>query len=828
MQRLGLALSGGGFRATLYHLGVVRFLRDAEILPKITHITTVSGGSILGAHLALNWKKYTGSPEEFEEVAEEVLQFIRLDVRNRIVRRFPFAGAINRGRQLLRLPKSRRLSRPGLLEKHYEQFLYGDIALSQLPEHPQLHILATDLSEGCLGSFNRHGLLLQRRVPGRRDQFDRVHLGLATVPIAVAASSAFPGFFPPMEITGWDVGADEGEFKRHAFTDGGVYDNLGLRMFRCLEQSWARDAVPLQKEDFLELEDCTQALQSASSLPEDTPLRRLRELLDAHVPKVQALGRQADMSDNWDGEMIGGLWDVIRSERLYRDSSFENVELADATAQSLLNFVTESGREPELNDRLWLNRQIVESALRQVIGKPCLRMSRKEFDGILVSDAGGKFKVARDGRSGGLIRTALRASDILMDRVWQLESEVFENAQGIKCVSIFDVVEPSQDPTAPHPEVQRQAAKSRTDLDRFSDLEISALVQHGYCVARKTFRIETEFLKTEIPDGPPWDPLGRQESQDRLAPPVRSRLSDADVALPIARKLRNSSKRRIWSTLFSFRDWPSYVWMAVVLCLAIGVPYGLYNIHQTTERQRMVIAAVAEMSPDYRKILDLMKYGPTTQIEAMPYEDVAAMESPDFTGLAVLVDTRIFDLRGWADSTGRTPPSSHTRLRVGRKSESVDNAQLRIQRETADERVSISCTTQGLNPSLSRMRTADGTYLWELGLDFSDVPVGGQTQVNIESILSADVASETPHGGRFNFAVGTQTDLLEVWILMPEGRKYESLEVTGYSTEDSELSQVVVPHSLVEAPYGSVVTFRMFDPETYHYECRWKWSDAAE
>ena len=61
MRRVALALSGGGFRATLNHLGVVRFLRDAQILPNITHITTVSGGSVLGAHLALNWEAYCGS-----------------------------------------------------------------------------------------------------------------------------------------------------------------------------------------------------------------------------------------------------------------------------------------------------------------------------------------------------------------------------------------------------------------------------------------------------------------------------------------------------------------------------------------------------------------------------------------------------------------------------------------------------------------------------------------------------------------------------------------------------------------------------------------------
>ena len=30
---------------------------------KITHITTVSGGSILGAHLGLNWDRHCGTPE---------------------------------------------------------------------------------------------------------------------------------------------------------------------------------------------------------------------------------------------------------------------------------------------------------------------------------------------------------------------------------------------------------------------------------------------------------------------------------------------------------------------------------------------------------------------------------------------------------------------------------------------------------------------------------------------------------------------------------------------------------------------------------------------
>ena len=48
MQRIGLALSGGGFRATLFHLGMIRFLREANILSAVTHVTSVSGGKLDG------------------------------------------------------------------------------------------------------------------------------------------------------------------------------------------------------------------------------------------------------------------------------------------------------------------------------------------------------------------------------------------------------------------------------------------------------------------------------------------------------------------------------------------------------------------------------------------------------------------------------------------------------------------------------------------------------------------------------------------------------------------------------------------------------------
>ena len=152
-----------------------------------------------------------GSPRDFDSAASEILDFVRMDVRNRIARRFPLTVPLRWPRRMLG-KSNRKLTRTGLLEHHYEKHLYGDTSLFQLPERPQLHMLTTNLSEGCLCAFSRTGLMMMRRQTRHTFRIDRVHVGLATVAMAVTASSAFPGFFPPLVLTGADVGASMGEF----------------------------------------------------------------------------------------------------------------------------------------------------------------------------------------------------------------------------------------------------------------------------------------------------------------------------------------------------------------------------------------------------------------------------------------------------------------------------------------------------------------------------------------------------------------------------------------------------------------------------------------
>jgi predicted acylesterase/phospholipase RssA len=220
-ESIGLALSGGGFRATLFHLGVIRYLYDSGLLPRVQTITSVSGGSILAAHLAVNWDKYNGDQKTFEDVAGELIKFTRMDVRGRIVRRW-LCGS------LLLLPRFRKwLTFDSLLTKTYAK-LYRDATLKDLKgssSHPDFHILATSLTTGGVCKFTSDGFV-HFDWNGEERLIRNSSLPLST---AVAASSAFPPLFPPIPVSRELLNADAKDFdKTQYLTDGGVFDNLGL------------------------------------------------------------------------------------------------------------------------------------------------------------------------------------------------------------------------------------------------------------------------------------------------------------------------------------------------------------------------------------------------------------------------------------------------------------------------------------------------------------------------------------------------------------------------------------------------------------------------
>lgn len=686
-QNIGLALSGGGFRAVLYHLGVIRFLRDARILPKVSHITSVSGGSVIGAHLALNWNRYCGSDEQFEEVSQELIRFLQMDVRNRIVRRFPLAAALNAARRILLLPTQRSLTRAGLLEQHYKKYLFGDIGLFQLPDQPRLYMLATSVNEGSICAFHRDGLLLQKRSPGNRHViFEDVEMGLATVPMAVAASSAFPGFFPPLQVRATEVGASEGDFSSHFLTDGGVYDNLGLRMFRHLQED--------------------------------------------------------------------------------------------------------------------------------------LKVTQNKLDSVLVSDAGATFRVLGEKPVEGLLRTALRSSMILMDRVNQLEFESFVDTAGVKFIPITALVDHEQDPTCAHREVQRNAALIRTDMDRFSDLEISALTRHGYCVARQMCRSDDSFSTYEISSGPAWDPMESHEDAKRLCEPTK--------ALTAARQLQQSASRKLLSNLLNFRDWPTYVWLLLLGVLLYTIPFTLYQLREKSIQQGHILSAVAQTSPLHRDVLRLIQEGAPPRIPPVEFKEVDTIKPVDFTGYDVVSDDRIYDLRGWSDDDAEgSPPRMYARFRFRRTEEATDRSSLEIQLPTDKDEMRAEFLPETFKPKHVRSQLDDGTYVYETSLDFSSVPINADAILVVREELPELMANQADGVGRFKFTIAANTGLCRIWVLLPKNRPHDQFQLFRKPLDHSEPFELVEATTTVSLPIGSVAAFELINPENgYRYEARWRWLDV--
>jgi predicted acylesterase/phospholipase RssA len=847
MKKIGLALSGGGFRASLYHLGLIRFLRDAGLLSQVSHITSVSGGSILAAHLVLNWDRYNGSPAEFDAAAGELLSFVRLDVRNRIVRRFPLGLPLRWPRRLMG-KSNRKLTRTGLLEYHYEKYLLGDTSLFELPERPQLHILATNLSEGCLCSFYRNGLLMVRRQPNGTFRIERTHIGLATVAMAVTASSAFPGFFPPLELTGADVGAGSGEFGRQAYTDGGVFDNLGVRMFRNLERPLLAE-TPLCRDDFVDFAEAVTALRQASKSSEETPLRRLAQLLVAGGRRPDPLllpsaaPAVADPSrplseGNGDREelVVSGLWDLLRHYQFHREPLFAALKPVDEDAGSLLHASFQGRRVLEPGDQLWLNRHLLESAFRQATGHACFRRLNSTLDGVLVSDVGKPFEKSNLA-AGGIIRTLMRSTDILMDRVWQLEIETFYDAPGFVFAAVTDIVAPAEDPTAPHPEIQRQAAQIRTDLDRFSMLEIGTLVRHGYCVGRKACRTQPDLFGAELPGDAPWDPVPARSSTAparklvSLSLTPRSERAEPVPATVDARTLQASAIRRIWTTLWDSRDWISYLYVPILVPLLTLLPYFMGKAYERSHRLSQLVESLSQGSRDLDVMTRLLE-GPMKRFSGVPAEEVRVLAEPNYEGFEVLQDSRILDLRSWNPTVAGTGDQTslvygYRRVKVVKRHNNIDNNLFHMNVLATHPNTQVRFPEQ-LLPATLRMSPMESPVpgekrtRFQATWNFESVPVGDYVDLIYEHYSPAVFLKRGDRST--SVAIPNHVDTAEVtrWFLMPQGKEYKNFRLVRYETGKPETTEDVKLVTEYLSEDYTILAYKLMSIKAgYTYEVIW-------
>ncbi len=262
--KVGLALSGGGFRASLYHIGVLAKLAELDVLQDVEALSCVSGGSIVGVYYYLKVKKLLESKEDTElcqadyikivaELEEEFLVKIQTNIRMKVFE--------NLGANVDFFSKE-DYSRTHRLGELYESVLYQDLLdakaarepiymhdLEIVPKGetnfniktdnwrrrhkvPKLIINATTLNTGHNWQFTAS---FMGEPPGnivtevdakyrlRRmyyyeapEKYKQVRLGHA-----VAASSGVPGIFDPLPML--DLYPDVAV----QLVDGGVHDNQG-------------------------------------------------------------------------------------------------------------------------------------------------------------------------------------------------------------------------------------------------------------------------------------------------------------------------------------------------------------------------------------------------------------------------------------------------------------------------------------------------------------------------------------------------------------------------------------------------------------------------
>jgi NTE family protein len=219
--RVGLAFSGGGFRATAFGLGALRALHDRGVLPDVQVVSGVSGGSLLAAMWAYG-------PVDFGEFDKSVTSLLRRGLQMELARRTlaPRRSVTNiLSTTSAALPggkhRPRTSTRTDALVDALATREFGSKDISQIT-HPGLStiISATDLSTGNavrfgseVSSCSPHGVITD------------------PVPVAdaVAASAAFPVLLPQLNRT-YTFRQSNGveHTKTMLMTDGGVYDNLGL------------------------------------------------------------------------------------------------------------------------------------------------------------------------------------------------------------------------------------------------------------------------------------------------------------------------------------------------------------------------------------------------------------------------------------------------------------------------------------------------------------------------------------------------------------------------------------------------------------------------
>lgn len=327
-----LCLSGGGYRAMLFHLGVLWRLYEVKQLNGLKRVSSVSGGSITAGVLALAWSRLSFDPAGLRD---EFVPHVVAPVR------------VMAGRTLDRTAILGGIFLPGTIGEHvaaaYDEHLFRGATLQDLPDDaggaaPRFVINATSVQSGALWRFSRPFM-----GDWRVGRIERPTLRLA---LAVAASSAFPPVLSPLEIplnpaqVRRDPGSDlnrEPYTSRAVLTDGGVYDNLGL------ETVWKRYRTVFVSDG--------GGLMAPEPEPHSDWARHAYRVLNLVDSQVRALRKRQVVGSFMDGSRRGAYWS-IRSAA----ANYPSEKKLDCPHERTLRLAEEPTRlermEPALQERL--------------------------------------------------------------------------------------------------------------------------------------------------------------------------------------------------------------------------------------------------------------------------------------------------------------------------------------------------------------------------------------------------------------------------------------------------------------------------------------------
>jgi predicted acylesterase/phospholipase RssA len=223
-SRVAVSLSGGGYRAALYHAGVLSELDRMGV--RIQAVSTVSGGSIIGSFYAVG-----GRPEDFLSTVKE--------------------GRFNLKREVLNAFNVWRFSRSDVQANMLDRIFLAGIrhADTAKPGLPELMVCTTDVAAAEMIGVTPRGVVKQAIAPAaaRSSFVNPANAGLGTSPPPsfdesshaglpgerrlaelVAASGAFPAALNPLRVEKkYSISPERTDVKTYVLSDGGVGDNLG-------------------------------------------------------------------------------------------------------------------------------------------------------------------------------------------------------------------------------------------------------------------------------------------------------------------------------------------------------------------------------------------------------------------------------------------------------------------------------------------------------------------------------------------------------------------------------------------------------------------------